>query len=154
LVDFNKLRSQRPQSKPIDPIEIFLRLPKASGIDDLWNSQAEALRTWFERRAERDLIVKLNTGGGKTLVGLLAAQSIINERGPVLYLSPNNLLVDQTLRMASEYGIPSAITVWSGWQPARDGSCRGNNPRRCPYSILVDEEGFHDLDIFRRAGLL
>ena len=112
MVDFSKLRQQRGHTAPIDPAEIFLRLPKAPGIDDLWNSQAEALRNWFQRRTEKDLVIKLNTGGGKTLVGLLIAQSIINEHnGPVLYLSPNNLLVDQTLRMAKDYGLQAVRYV-------------------------------------------
>ena len=106
MVDFGKLKKQRVSPVPIDPIEIFLRLPRSSGINDLWNSQGEALRDWFDRKNERDLIIKLNTGGGKTLVGLLIAQSILNEyHEPVLYLSPNNQLVDQTLTKAAEYGI-------------------------------------------------
>ena len=114
MVDFDKLRQQRITSKHIDPIEIFLRLPKAPGINDLWNSQAEALRKWFDRRNERDLIIKLNTGGGKTLVGLLIAQSIINETSnPVLYLSPNNQLVDQIIALSKEYGI-HAVRYVSG----------------------------------------
>ena len=114
MVDFDKLKRGRATSKPIDPIEIFLRLPKTSEINDLWNSQAEALKDWFKRRDERDLVIKLNTGGGKTLVGLIIAQSIINEkRGPVLYLSPNNQLVDQIMAKAKEYGI-HAVRFISG----------------------------------------
>lgn len=106
MVDFNKLRQQRSQPKPISPTDIFLRLPKPPGIDDLWSSQAEALKEWFERRNERDIVIKLNTGGGKTLVGLLVAQSIMNEfKGPVLYLCPTTQLQDQTLTKAKEYGI-------------------------------------------------
>ena len=111
MVDFNKLRNQRQHARPVEPIDIFLRLPKTPGVDDLWNSQAEALRAWFNRRDEEDLVVKLNTGGGKTLVGLLIAQSIMHERGPALYLSPNNLLVDQTLTMAKQYGVPAVRYV-------------------------------------------
>ncbi len=114
MVDFGKLRQQRATSKPGDPIEIFLRLPKTSDINDLWNSQAEALKEWFKRRGEKDLVTKLNTGGGKTLVGLIIAQSIINEKhGSVLYLSPNNQLVGQIMGKAKEYGI-DAVRYVSG----------------------------------------
>jgi len=106
MVDFNKLKQQRTRIAPINPADIFLRLPKSPGIDDLWNSQAEALKAWFERRNEKDVVIKMNTGGGKTLVGLLIAQSIINEHhGPVLYLSPTVQLVEQTLGLARKYGI-------------------------------------------------
>lgn len=106
MVDFNKMRRTRSQPKPIDPKDIFLRLPKPPGIEDLWSSQASALKEWFERRNQRDIVIKLNTGGGKTLVGLLVAQSVMNEfQGPVLYLCPTTQLQEQILTKASEYGI-------------------------------------------------
>lgn len=109
MVDFNKLRSNRIQEKIIDPIEIFRRLPKPQGINDLYSSQSEVLRAWFEQREEKDTVIKLHTGGGKTLVALLMAQSSMNEnKGPVLYLTPTKQLVSQTLEKARELDI-SAI---------------------------------------------
>ena len=91
-----------------------MRLPKAPGFNDLWSSQADALKLWFKRRTERDLVIKLNTGGGKTLVGLLIAQSIVNEhRGPVLYLCPTVQLRDQIIDQSKQYGI-SAVPYVSG----------------------------------------
>ena len=108
MVDFSKLRRARQLSVPIDPADVFLRLPKAPGFDDLWSSQADALKQWFSRRNEQDIVVKLNTGGGKTLVGLLIAQSIINERqGPVLYLCPTVQLQGQVVEQSRRYGIPA-----------------------------------------------
>jgi len=106
MVDFKKLRAAKEQPPAIDPIEIFRRLPKPPGIGDLYNSQAEVLNSWFARRKERDLVIKLHTGGGKTLVAMLIAQSILNEKQqPVVYLSPTNQLVAQALARAAEYGI-------------------------------------------------
>lgn len=106
MADFKKLRSERPKSSPTDPLRIFQRLPKPEHINDLWDSQSEALKLWYERRTENDLVIKLNTGGGKTLVGLLIGQSLMNElRQPVLYLCPNNQLVGQTIQKATEVGI-------------------------------------------------
>lgn len=106
MVDFNKLRSLSPRAVPIDPLEIFRRLPKPQGINDLYTSQAEVLEAWFKRKDERDTVVKLHTGGGKTLVGLLMAQSTLNElKEPVLYLAPTNQLVKQTLEKAQALGI-------------------------------------------------
>lgn len=78
VVDFKKLRKRQKQITLIDPEEIFRRLPKPSGINDLYTSQAEVLRQWYKRREERDIVIKLHTGGGKTLVGLLIAQSTKN----------------------------------------------------------------------------
>lgn len=114
MVDFSRLRGGRQNVRPTDPIEVFRRLPRSGSINDLWTSQAEVLRLWYARREERDLVAKLNTGGGKTLVGLLMAQSSMNEtKGTGLYLSPNRQLVEQTLRKAGEYGIP-AVAYESG----------------------------------------
>lgn len=108
MVDFNKLRTKKKKSKSIDPIEIFRRLPKPPGVNDLYTSQAEVLKEWFDRRKDQDIVVKLHTGGGKTLVGLLMAQSTLNESGgPVLYLTPTVQLVNQTLEKAEELGIPA-----------------------------------------------
>ena len=112
MVNFSKLRRRQPKSAPIDPGEIFLRLPKSPGLDDLWSSQADALKQWHGRRNERDIVIKLNTGGGKTLVGLLIAQSIINERqGPVLYLCPTAQLQGQIIEQSQRYGIPTVPYV-------------------------------------------
>jgi hypothetical protein len=106
LVDFNKLNSGRSQAIPTDPLRIFQRLPKPPHINDIWESQSEALKIWTQRRGENDLVIKLNTGGGKTLVGLLIGQALLHElRQPVLYLCPNNQLVRQTAEKATEVGL-------------------------------------------------
>ncbi|MCK4389015.1 MAG: DEAD/DEAH box helicase family protein [Desulfobacterales bacterium] len=110
MVDFRKLRTSKPQPTIIDPVEIFRRLPKPPGINDLYTSQAEVLHTWASNRNTRDIVIKLHTGGGKTLVGLLIAQSILNEmHEPVIYLSPTVQLVHQTLAKAEEYNIPAVV---------------------------------------------
>ena len=115
MVDFSRLRRRQLKSAPVDPSEIFLRLPKPPGIDDLWSSQADALKQWSGRRNERDIVIKLNTGGGKTLVGLLIAQSVINERhGPVLYLCPTAQLQGQIIEQSQRYGIPTVPYVAGG----------------------------------------
>ncbi|MDX2152890.1 MAG: DEAD/DEAH box helicase family protein [Bryobacteraceae bacterium] len=107
-LDFNKLRDAKKQPPVVDPVEIFRRLPKKADIKDLYGSQTEVLNAWFADRAKPDHVVKLHTGGGKTLVGLLIAQSILNETAePVVFLCPNNHLVAQTLRKAAEYNIPA-----------------------------------------------
>lgn len=64
------------------------------------------MKLWGKRRSERDLVIKLNTGGGKTLVGLLIGQALVNElHRPVLYLCPTRQLVQQTLEKAQEVSI-------------------------------------------------
>ncbi|MCS4570261.1 hypothetical protein FZ989_07420 [Clostridium perfringens] len=48
----------------------------------------------------------MNTGAGKTLVGLLMLQSSLNEGvGPAVYICPNLQLVDQVIENSKLYGI-------------------------------------------------
>src|ERR1700704_5756622 len=106
MVDFKKLRESKAKPSPQKPRDIFNSLPKPPGINDLYASQAEVLDSWFARRTDKDIVVKLHTGGGKTLVALLMAQSTMNETGqPVLYLAPTTQLVGQVLDKSREYGI-------------------------------------------------
>lgn len=113
MVDFRKLRLQKLENEPTEPYEIFKRLG-TDEIDDLWHSQQTILEEWDKRRKERDLVIKLNTGGGKTIIGLLIAKSIVNEtNGSVLYLCPTVQLVNQTIEKAKLYRI-SAIEYVSG----------------------------------------
>lgn len=124
MVDFAKLRTQTRKAAPTEPLEIFRRLPKPPGINDLYTSQAEVLENWFARRTERDVVVKLHTGGGKTLVGLLMAQSTLNEtKEPVLYLAPNRQLVNQTLDKAKALGI--AAVGYKPGEPLNDDFVNG-----------------------------
>lgn len=114
MVDFSKLRSAKSKAQPIEPAEILRRLPKPAGFNDLYTSQADVLRNWFDNRNTPDTVIKLHTGGGKTLVGLLMAQSTLNEtKSPVLYLAPTTQLVGQTLERARQFGIP-AVTYQRG----------------------------------------
>ncbi len=108
MVDFKKLAASKSKPKPNNPRDIFNSLPKPPGINDLYASQAEVLDAWFLRRTDRDIVIKLHTGGGKTLVALLMAQSVMNETSePVVYLAPTNQLVDQVIAKSKEYGIPT-----------------------------------------------
>ena len=137
MVDFSKLRSKRNKTKVIDPIEIFRRLPKPLGINDLYTSQADVLTTWFNRRVEKDTVLKLHTGGGKTLVGLLIAQSTLIETGePVLYLAPTVQLVNQTIKKAEEIGI-KAVAYQRG-QPLNDEFINGNTIMVATYKALFN----------------
>ncbi|MCX4993708.1 DEAD/DEAH box helicase family protein [Streptomyces sp. NBC_00568] len=68
--------------------------------------QGEVLDKWFERRGDRDVVIKQNTGGGKTAVGLLIAQSTLNEGiGKAVYLTPDNYLVKQVREEAAKLDI-------------------------------------------------
>lgn len=48
----------------------------------------------------------MNTGSGKTVVGLVMLQSCLNEdKGPAIYVVPDNYLVKQVIEEAKKLGI-------------------------------------------------
>ena len=95
-VDFGKL-AVGGQAPLISPRDIFAALPgRAAGFGYLRDVQGQVLDAWQKRSPERDLLIKMNTGTGKTAVGVLILQSSLNEgRGPALYVAPDNYLVQQ-----------------------------------------------------------
>lgn len=110
MVDYKKFLSKGEEDQPIDPFEIFNRLGVEEKINDLYQSQREVLSEWYDRRTSRDLVIKLHTGGGKTLVGMLIGVSIMNEtKEEVIYLVPNNQPAEQAVSKAVSYGIPVTL---------------------------------------------
>jgi replicative superfamily II helicase len=153
-VDFKKLREAKKQAPVIDPLEIFRRLPKKGEIKDLYGSQTEVLHAWFANRGEQDHVIKLHTGGGKTLVGLLIGQSILNETAePVIFICPNNQLVEQTLDKAKEYSIPAVPYE----KPFPDQFLNGKGVMVANYNALfngISRFGVRGRDILRMGGVI
>ena len=83
-------------------------------------------------------MIKLHTGGGETLVGLLIAQSTLNEKGePVLYLTPTVQLMNQALAKAKEYGLP-AVPYATGREPLPDAFTNGQAVLVATYNALFN----------------
>lgn len=103
-IDFSRLATG-DQAPVLDPRDIFDSLPN-DYYSHLRLEQGEVLKEWFANRARRDSVIKLNTGGGKTLVGLLVCQSSIEELGmPAVYLVSDTYLVHQVCNEAERLGI-------------------------------------------------
>lgn len=108
MIDFNKLSRPKTNAAPLDPLEIFAKTPNLSNApNDLWKGQAEALTRWHADRNKEDNAILLNTGAGKSIVGVLIAQSLVNEQiGPVVFACSTIDLVEQTARECQRLGIP------------------------------------------------
>jgi len=106
-LDFRKITTGQQLDTLISPRDIFTALPsKRQGFGYLRDVQGQVLDAWEKRRNERDLAVKMNTGTGKTIVGLLVLQSCLNEgAGPGLYVAPNTYLALQVQSQAEKLGI-------------------------------------------------
>ncbi len=140
-IDFSRLVAGA--TALVHPRDIFSALPaKSPGYDYLRGPQDQVLDKWHERRTNRDLVLKMNTGGGKTIVALLIARSCLNEHaGPVAYLVPDHFLADQVREEAERLGIDTT-----------------SDPRSFAYSsgraVLVDvfQRLFNGQSVFGVAG--
>lgn len=106
--DFKALRAPRPANTLTDPRVLFDSLPNRRRPFDefLRDPQGQVLDEWYGKRPATDLVIKLNTGGGKTVIGLLICQSSLNEGfGPALYLAPDPYLAEQAADQARALGL-------------------------------------------------
>jgi hypothetical protein len=112
-MDFSKLGGTKKGPSPTNPIKIFETLPSLPGtFNDLWRGQDKALTEWDALRHKQDVLVSLNTGAGKTIVGLLIAQSLVNEGlSNVLYICSTIDLVRQTSEEAKRIGIEHTTRI-------------------------------------------
>ena len=101
--------------------------------------QGQVLDAWMKRRdTDRDLSIKMNTGTGKTIVGLLILRSALNEAaGPALYVAPDNYLAGQVRKQADRLGLatvddPESTSYVSG----QSNWCR-NHPQAHQWPLGV-----------------
>lgn len=108
MIDFSKLSSSEAETSSVNPIEIYNNLDRSADTSELRSAQEHILSEWFSNHYdEKDVVVKMHTGDGKTLVGLLMLYSKMNNnQGPSLYVCPNRQLVSQVQKEAERFGIP------------------------------------------------
>jgi replicative superfamily II helicase len=107
MVDFKKKLGSDSFEKKVNPIDIYAELDRRSETGPLRPAQEEILKEWWSNYTKnKDLILKLHTGQGKTLIGLLILQSKLNKKEePCLYVCPNIYLMQQTCQQAEKFGI-------------------------------------------------
>jgi Helicase C-terminal domain/Type III restriction enzyme, res subunit len=107
MMDFKSLAVRQAATTLTSPREIFAALPrKEAGYGYLRDVQGQVLDDWVARRSEHDIAIKMNTGAGKTVVGLLILQASANEGfGPALYVAPTSYLVRQARKQAQRLGM-------------------------------------------------
>lgn len=107
IIDFSKISFSGTATADLSPSAVFTRIRKPeSKYLRPTDEQGVILSAWYERRNERDLTIKLNTGAGKTLIGLLVLQSSLEELvSPAVYLVPDHVLQSQVMSEAAEIGL-------------------------------------------------
>jgi hypothetical protein len=107
-LDFSQIAKRSTSDSATEPDRIFSSLPAKDEekYDYPRDVQRDVWERWHERRGERDLVIKMNTGGGKTVVGLLALKSCLNEGvAPAVYVTPSPALTEQVLEEAEGLGL-------------------------------------------------
>lgn len=106
-VNFGNLGQKDLARTVLEPGRLFSALPKADGrFGYARDIQKEVWDQWHARRTESDVVIKMNTGSGKTVVGLIMLRSRLNEgTGPAVYVAPDPYLAKQVTETASGLGI-------------------------------------------------
>lgn len=108
MIDFSKIGTGNTVDTLLRPRELFNALPKKDEEKFKYprDVQSQVWSKWFDRRNEESLVIKMNTGSGKTVVGLLILKSCLNEgKYPAVYICPDKYLVKQAIDAAKELGI-------------------------------------------------
>jgi len=115
-LDFGKLTKQSVVDTATEPRRIFAALPaRDRKYARPWDVQTQVWERWHDRRSQSDLLIKMNTGGGKTVVGLMMLKSCLNEgTGPAVYVTPDIYLAGQVRAEAGALGIETTDDPRSG----------------------------------------
>lgn len=148
MIDFSKLGKPRGPSKPTTLIQLFEQLDRKATHNSLRPVQIEALEELDRQIGERDVLLKVSTGSGKTLVGLVYAEFMRRKYSGELslYLCPTNQLADQVAESADSIGV-EAEQFSSDTSPHR--GLQGNAVLVCTYDRL-----FNALNTFSRNNIV
>jgi len=123
-IDFTKFGrgGGRGPLDPTDMLKVFESLDRKTSHTELRRSQIESLQALTAGRVQRDHVLKVSTGAGKTAVGLLYLKShALAKKAPVVYLCPTSQLVGQVLAEAGSLGLNAVEYPAGERHPAADG---------------------------------
>jgi replicative superfamily II helicase len=127
-----------------DPIAIFKSLSRRITHTALRPAQEAALKELHKRTTERDAVLKLPTGTGKSTVGLLYLKWRATEKKrPVVYLCPTKQLVEQALDEAEQLGIQAYHYAANEKQPEPE-CLSGDAVIVCTYEKLFNAKTTFD----------
>jgi len=106
-IDWDAVSDGDDLSSIHEPAALFDALPnKQPGLGYLRQVQATVLARWSSKRDAADLVIKMNTGTGKTIVGLLILQTSLHDgTGPALFLAPTPHLAERAAEEGRRLGL-------------------------------------------------
>lgn len=106
MLDLSGLLNQ-VNSVPVDPIEIF-ELSHYGYLRSVQQEVFDSVKSMEEsdNQTNSNIIIKMNTGSGKTVVGLVMLKSYLNrQKGKAVYIVPDNYLTKQVIEESKKLGI-------------------------------------------------
>ena len=155
MVDFKKLIKQKRDIDLANLIAVFDSLDRRTSHTDLRPAQKEALELLSSCRGQRDTVLKVSTGAGKTAAGLLWLFSFMEEyKQPVVYLCPTRQLCQQVGDECDRLGIESTIYKAGDRYPEVRGMS-GKAIIICTYDKLFNAQSTFDRqDVLLRPGAI
>lgn len=138
MVDFKSLVGSKREIATYDLEKLYSSLDVKGTHTELRQVQREALAELTARRTDRDVVLKISTGAGKTTVGLLYLLGHMRQqRGVGVFLCPTVQLVEQVIQEATKLGIQAFHYARGEKYP--DPACvRGEAILVCTYEKLFN----------------
>ena len=144
MVDFSKLVRKKREVDVRNLLKLFESLDRQASHIELRPAQAQALQELGKLHDERDIILKMSTGSGKTTAALLYLKSHMAEKKqPGVYLCPTKQLVSQVFDETLKLGIDSVIYPAGETYPRPEGMS-GNAMIICTYDKLFNAKTTFD----------
>lgn len=109
MINFDQLIGTVDSVDYTNLMSVFESLDRQTSHTELRPSQIEAINELSKLKNEKDLILKVSTGAGKTTIALLYLYSQMKDKNePAVYLCPTTQLVDQVIEEAEKLGIKTS----------------------------------------------
>lgn len=148
MIDFSSLIGPKSEIATYDLGALFASLDVQGTHTEPRKAQEEAMDELTARFEEKDLILKISTGAGKTTVGLLYLLGHMKlSKTPAVYLCPTIQLITQVLEEARKLGI-TAYEYPAGERHPNPECIRGDAILVCTYEKMFNAKStFHRSDV-------
>jgi hypothetical protein len=153
LFNFGSLAKSTVGEVPDTLAELFKQLDRKTTHTGLRAAQVAALTALDAQIAERDVIMKLSTGSGKTVLGLLYAEMMRRKyKGePVTYLCPTTQLVEQVIETGRLIGVKVSTFPQKGLP---FGALSGDAVLACTYDKLFTANSVFETRSIRPSAII
>ncbi|MCX6000461.1 MAG: DEAD/DEAH box helicase family protein, partial [Chloroflexi bacterium] len=144
MVDFGRLVGKRQSLDARDLGKLFNSLDRQASHTSLRPVQEETVKKMQARRSDRDLVLKMSTGAGKTAVALVYLKSYMTEmKRPGVYLCSTTQLVNQVIEEGLKLGIRASHYAASEPYPGA-AAMSGQEVVVCTYNKLFNAKTTFD----------